>query len=82
VNRIEIIEPRWHDRTLLVATWKVGEDNQIAVKHKDFPEPFYMVGEQLKKYPTQTIATKNGQQASMYVVPINDLSTDLNIKGL
>lgn len=57
MNRIPIKAPRWRDRKLLVANWKIGEENEIVIeaKHKDgtlyYPEPIYATGEQLRKYP-------------------------------
>lgn len=81
MNHITILEPRWHDRKILVADWKIAKDNQIVIEYKDFPEPFYMSGEKLKSYPIHTVESKKGK-FNMRVVPISDLSTDLTIGEL
>lgn len=83
MNRIEILEPRWHDRTILVADWKIGRENQIVIKNHNFPEPFYMEGDKLKSYPVQMVKTKGGDnKVPMRVVPLNDLTTDLVLADL
>lgn len=74
VSLIEILAPRWKDKTVLIADWKVGPHNKIVIKAKKqdgsryFPEPFYMSGEKLQTYPTQPHATR-----SVYIVPLDDL---------
>lgn len=82
MNTITILQPRWHDRKVLVADWKIASDNQIIIKHSDFPAPFYMSGGKLRTYPIQSIKTKQGNEANMRVIPISDLSTDLRIEEL
>lgn len=81
VNHIVIFAPRWHDRKLLVADWKIGEKNMIEVTARNkngdlhFPRKFFGLGADLKKYPLEDIPTKNGQTAKMRVIPIDDLET-------
>lgn len=82
MNRIRILEPRWKDRTLLIADWKIGADNQIVVENKNYPQPFYASGEKLKTYPIQMIQTKSGSNAPMRIVPLAELSTDLVLDEL
>lgn len=82
MNYLAIKEPRWHDNTVLLASWKIGESNQIKINHHDYPHPYYISGEQIKQYPTTEVKTKAGSNAVMYVIPIKDLSTDLEIEEL
>lgn len=82
MNYIQVLEPRWHDNTVLIAAWKVGSINQIVIDHHEHPTPYYMSGDQIKKYTKQAIVTKAGRLAPMYVVPLKDLSTDLILDTL
>ena len=82
MNYISIINSRWHDHTILMASWKIGNTNQIKIDHHDYPEPFYMTREEIMRYPTTEIASKNGNMVKMYVVPINDLKQDLLLEEL
>lgn len=72
---IPIQQPRWHDRKILVAKWKVGEHNEIRVNHSSFTEPLYMSGKKLRTYPVETKNARNGQPFEVYVVPIPDFMT-------
>lgn len=72
---INIIHPRWHDRKILVAKWKVGDQNEIRVNHASFKEPLYMSGEKMRKYPIEHITRKHQPGFDVYVVPIDDFMT-------
>lgn len=72
---IPIQQPRWHDRTILVAKWRVGDHNEVRVNHSSFKEPLYMSGEKMRKYPIEKKTAKNGQLFEVYVVPISDFMT-------
>lgn len=82
MQRIEILEPRWHDRKLLIANWKISKDNQIVINHHDFPEPFYASGDKLRSYPLQNVKSNQGNEVQMRVVSIDELSTDLTLEEL
>lgn len=82
MNRLEIIAPRWHDRTLLLADWKIGKVNQIVVKHHEYPEPFYATGDELRKFPVEEIKSKAGHMIPMRVVPLSALTTTEIIEDL
>lgn len=69
INKIEIWQPRYHDRTVLIATYKVKQDNVIIfTKAKHLPDEYYLSGETIKKYPVETNGT-----ISCYVVPMKEL---------
>ena len=71
LNKIEIWSPRYKDRTVLIAAYKVREMNEITftkAKHL-LGLSFFMRGSEIKKYPT----TSNGK-LPCYIVPLTDLS--------
>lgn len=81
MNYIKINGPIWHDRSISIAPNKIGKYNQIVIGHSDYPEPFYMTGYDLKKYPLKEYATKAGLK-QMHNIPIKKLSTDLILEEL
>lgn len=73
MNVLAIREPRWRDRTVLLADWKLGEDNMVIIDHRNYPEPFYISGAQARQYPLESKKSKNGKEFFVRIVPINDL---------
>ena len=70
LNLIDIWAPKYATRTVLIATYKVKENNKIIfskAKHLKGRE-YYISGAQARKYPTIT----NGK-VSCYNVPLDDL---------
>lgn len=82
MNVLDVWQPRWHDRTVLLAPWKVGNENMIKIGHRSFPEPFYMSGEKIRTYPKTKVDRKGAAPVEMYVVPINDLMTMSEYKDI
>jgi hypothetical protein len=74
MNTIEIWQPRWKDRTVLIAKYKVQSQNQIIfTKAKTLQDKeYYISADELKKYPIE-----NNGKIDCYVVPLDKL----NIKG-
>jgi len=74
LNKFDILAPRWKDRTVLLADWKIGQHNEINITcvnkngERYFPEPFYMSGEKIKTYTAQPHGDRK-----VYSVPIKDL---------
>lgn len=67
---IEIWQPRYKDRKVLLATYKVKEHNKIVftkAKHLEDRE-YYISGSQARTYPTTT----NGK-LTCYEIPLDDL---------
>lgn len=66
----DILEPRYHDDSLLIAKYKVPEHiEHVLIKFKKctkYPDWFYMSAKLIRKHPTQ----KNGA-GSVYCVPMN-----------
>ncbi len=60
-NKIEIKAPRWKQRVVGIATFRVGTHNEIEIlaTGKDgkryYPETFYASGDQIKTCETQTL---------------------------
>lgn len=67
-QKIDIVQPRWHNRTVLIAKYKVGEHNEITFQAKSMPDKYYISGSKARTYPINS----NGK-LDCYVVPLNDL---------
>lgn len=71
-NDIPILSPRWKDRKVLIAKWKVGTHNKIyftAAKKdgtKFYPNDYYMSGKDIATYPL----IKHGH-GEMYEIPLD-----------
>jgi hypothetical protein len=69
VNEIPIWQPRWKDRKVLVAKFKVGTHNSIIfTQAPTLKGNWYMSGENIRKYPLDS----NGK-IPCYAVPLEDL---------
>ncbi len=70
-NLIEIWQPRWKDRVVLIAKYKVGTHNEIRfTKTPSMEGSYYISGANAVKCPLET----NGKLAC-YAVPMDDLET-------
>jgi hypothetical protein len=66
---IQIWQPRWKDRKVLIAKFRVGTHNEIVfTKTKSMPDKYYLSGETIKKYPLET----NGR-IQCYAVHMDEL---------
>lgn len=76
---IEIREPIWDGRKIGIATYKIGNHNEIRILKKNingertYPQPFYISGERARQYPEQ--AVKSNPNIKLYIIPIADLQT-------
>lgn len=69
LQNIVVFQPRWHDRKVLIAGFKVGEHNKITFpKTPSMKGDFYLSGKTIRKYPKES----NGK-IMCYVVPIDEL---------
>ena len=66
---ISIWSPRYHDRTVLIAKYKVGERNEIKfTKARSLSGKTYSLsGDTIKKYPVETNGT-----IPCYAVPLRE----------
>lgn len=73
MNRIEIWQPRYKDRKVLIAKYKVGVNNEIVftkAKHLE-GKVFKMKGAKIEKYPLDT----NGR-IPCYAVSLDDFEVE------
>lgn len=74
-NLIEIKSPRWKQRIVGIATYRVGVHNEIRItaKGKDgqlyYPEPLYGAGEMIRQCKIQSLPSG----VNLYLVPISKL---------
>lgn len=70
----EIWNPRWHDRQVLLADFKIQTHNVITFpKSRALGGEWYISGERAKTFPTEPMKTKSGRMMTMRVVPIDEL---------
>jgi len=68
-NYIEIWQPRWHDRKVLIAKHKVGQHNKVVfTKAPTLEGEYYISGTEVKKYKLEHNGT-----ISCYAVPLDKL---------
>jgi hypothetical protein len=67
---IEIWQPRYKDRKVLIATYKVGDTNTIVFTKSKYlkGKVFKVSGEVIRKYPKETNGT-----IECYAVPMSEL---------
>jgi hypothetical protein len=70
---IEIWQPRWHDRKVLIATFKVdpGDNVVIFTKTKSLPGRFHISAEKIRQCPVES----NGR-IDCYAVPLSYLEKE------
>lgn len=70
----KIWNPRWHDRVVLLADYKLATHNKIVFpKAKSLAGDWYISGRDAAKYPTEPFKTKTGTVMTMRAVPIDAL---------
>ena len=58
IREIKIFAPRWHDRVVLIAKFRVGEHNIISfTKAPTYKGKFYLSGKTIQKYPLESNGT-------------------------
>lgn len=77
LNQIFIIEPRWHDRVVLIADRRLMNENEIIIGHKDFPTGFYITGERAREFPLMQMKTKSGHTIAVREVPLSELEKEV-----
>lgn len=74
-NVIEIRSPRWKQRVVGVASFRVGTHNEIRITATDkdgklyYPDTYYMSGADIKNHETQTLPSG----VVLYLIPISEL---------
>ena len=73
-NKHTIYMPRWHDRVVLVADYKIGIHNTIVFPQAPtLPGEWYISGMDAKAHPIEFMKTKSGGNLAMRVIPLDDL---------
>ena len=78
-----IWEPRWRDKTVLLADRKIGKHNDVHITYKNkeglrqFPNPFYISGLQARKYPVEEMKTKKGDYLRVRAIPLSKLEEEI-----
>lgn len=69
-----IFHPRYHDRTVLLADYRITTHNVITFpKAASMGGEWYISGIEAKACPEESMKTKSGSTILMRVVPIDDL---------
>lgn len=79
-NIITVLQPRWHDRAVLVANWRIvaGMNRITMPRAKNHPD-YYMTGVELWAYPLETKISKAGKPFDVRVVPLDDLKATAEV---
>lgn len=73
-SEIEVWNPRWHDRKVLIANFKLGTHNAITFpRARTLEGTWYISGLKAGQYPTEIMKTKSGKDMTMRVIPLDDL---------
>lgn len=68
-QRIQIWAPRYKDRKILIAKYKVGTHNEIIfTRAKHLPGVYYLSGQKIRTYNLETNGT-----LEYYAVPVDEL---------
>ncbi len=78
-----IWEPRWRDKTVLLADRKITRHNDVHITYKDkngarlYPNPFYISGLEARKYPIEEMKTKKGDYLRVRAIPLSKLEEEI-----
>lgn len=73
-SEITIFAPRFHDKVILIAKWKVSTHNIIKItKSPSHNGEYYLSNTTIGKYPIETVKDKTGTERLFYAVPIDEL---------
>lgn len=72
---IEIYQPRYHDRAVLIANYKIasGYDVPIRIKFGSYKGDYIVPSKIISKAPIEAIKSKIGKMIPMRVVSLDDL---------
>ena len=72
---IEIIEPRYHDRCVLIARYKIpcGKDIQIKILRGAYKGVYNIKNDVIIKSPVEGMMTRTGKIMSVRAVPIDKM---------
>lgn len=74
IQKFEVWQPRWRDRSVLLADFKIGAHNVITFpKTPSYAGEWYISGENAKHFPIEPMKTKSGTTMIMRCVPLGEL---------
>ena len=70
---VEINQPRYHDRVVLVGAWKWsrGYDMPIRIKYGAYKGDYRIPNKALAEAPLEYIKSKTGRELRMLAVPLD-----------
>lgn len=77
MNQILILQPRWHDRVVLLAERRLLSHNEVVIKHREFPAAMYITGERARQFPLEQMKTRNGGTLAVRAVPLAELEKEV-----
>lgn len=79
---IEVKSPRYRDRTVLLARYRLagGQDADVKILYGAYKGIYHVTNEVICKSPIETMRTRSGYEISMRAVPIDEMKRigDLN----
>lgn len=72
---ITIYEPRYHDRVVLIARYKIpcGQDFTIKITKGAYAGEYKVTNDTVCASPIETMKTRSGKQLSMRAVPLDKI---------
>lgn len=72
---IEVYAPRYHDRTVLLAGWKVARNapTKVRIKYGAYKGEYEVPWTKVYHSPTAQIKSKQGKLLDMFAVSLDDL---------
>lgn len=70
---IEVKSPRYHDRTVLLARYRLagGQDVDVKILYGAYKGIYHVTNEVICKSPIETMRTRSGYDIQMRAVPID-----------
>lgn len=74
-NELEVWQPRWRDKVVLLADRKLGEHNIVTITKagKSWDGKWYVSGKTARLYPIEQLKTKSGSTLPVRAVPLDEL---------
>jgi len=78
-NPFKIKTPVWGGRKVGLATYKIGQHNEIRIETRNvsgdllYPQPLYISGEKAKTFPVEPV--RKNPNIKLHVIPISELET-------
>lgn len=72
---IDVVEPRYHDRVVLLARYKLpcGRDVKVRILRGAYAGVYFLTNDAICKAPIETIMTRSGRAIAMRAVPLDAL---------